>query len=194
MEGLIVDKKHLTEQEVRSNYIRPAIINAGWTAAQIREDYAITLGRIIARGGVCKRDKKSAKRADFILFYKSHIPLAVVEAKDNKHSIGDGMQQAIDYADRMNIPFVFTSNGDGFTFRNRQNSTESVIQLDEFPSPDTLWDMLKQHSSIDEQQEKVITEPYYTEREDKSPRYYQLNAINLTVDLFENLETPAKIC
>jgi type I restriction enzyme R subunit len=177
-----MDKKHLTEQEVRSNYIRPAIIDAGWTATQIREEYPITLGRIIARGGVCKRDKKSAKIADYILFYKSHIPLAVVEAKNNKHSIGDGMQQAIDYAVRMNIPFVFTSNGDGFTFHNRQNSTETVIRLNEFPSPNTLWEMLKEQNSINEQQEKVIIEPYYTEREDKLPRYYQLNAINLTVD------------
>ena len=120
-----MDKKQLTEQEIRSRFISPAIRSAGWSVAQIREDYAITKGRIIARGGTCKRDEKSVKRADYILFYKPHIPLAVVEAKDNNHSISDGMQQALDYAERMMIPFVFTSNGDGFTFHNRQESIKS---------------------------------------------------------------------
>ncbi|MCL2840930.1 MAG: DEAD/DEAH box helicase family protein [Defluviitaleaceae bacterium] len=177
-----MDKKQLTEQEIRSNFIRPAVQDAGWSASQIREDYAITVGRIIARGGVCKRDKASVKRADFILFYKSHIPLAVIEAKDNKHSVSDGMQQALDYAERMNIPFVFTSNGDGFTFRNKQDASEIIIGLDEFPSPDTLWQMVKKHNIIDDSQEKVAIQPYYTENENKHPRYYQLNAINLTVD------------
>ncbi|MDR1689121.1 MAG: type I restriction enzyme HsdR N-terminal domain-containing protein [Clostridiales bacterium] len=107
-----MDKKKLTEQEIRSRFILPAIQAAGWSVTQIREDYAITKGRIIARSGLCKRDDKSVKRADYILFYKPHIPLAVVEAKDNNHLISDGMQQALDYADRMKIPFVFTSNVD----------------------------------------------------------------------------------
>ena len=175
-------KEPLTEQEVRSRFILPAIQSAGWTLMQIREDYPITKGRIIARGGVCKRDDTSIKRADYILFYKPHIPLAVVEAKDNSHFIGDGMQQALDYAERMMIPFAFTSNADGFTLRNRQESTEKIIRLDEFPSPDTLWGIFKDNTSINEQQEKIVTEPYYSERDDKAPRYYQLNAINLTVD------------
>lgn len=175
-----MDKKLLTEQEIRTQYITPAIRDAGWTVAQIREEYAITKGRIIARGGTYKRDK--AKYADYILFYKPHIPLAVVEAKDNNHSIGDGMQQAMDYAQRMMIPFVFTSNGDGFTFRNRIDSSERVIGLGEFPSPELLWHVHKQNAGMDDQQEKVTIQPYYSEREDKAPRYYQLNAINLTVD------------
>jgi len=108
--------------------------------------------------------------------------LAVVEAKDNNHAISDGMQQALDYAERMMIPFVFTSNGDGFTFRNRNEATEKTIGLDEFPSPGDLWNVFKKNTSIDEQQEKIVTEPYYSERDDKAPRYYQLNAINLTID------------
>jgi type I restriction enzyme R subunit len=102
-----MDKKQLTEQEIRSRFIMPAIQNAGWSTAQIREDYAITIGRIIARGGKAKRDEKSIKRADYILFLKPHIPLAVAEANDNNHSICDGMQQALDYADRMRIPRVY---------------------------------------------------------------------------------------
>ena len=179
---MFVNRKQLTEQEIRSNYIRPAIQDAGWSASQIREEYPITAGRIIARGGTSKRDKKSIKRADFILFYKSHIPLAVVEAKDNNHSISDGMQQALEYAELMKIPFVFTSNGDGFTFRNKQDASEVVIRLDEFPPTETLWEMVKSHANIDEPQEKVAFQPYYTENENKSPRYYQINAINLTVD------------
>jgi len=155
-------------------------MKSGWIAPQVRENYAITKGRIIARGGTYKRD--AAKYADYILFYKPHIPLAVVEAKDNNHSIGDGMQQAMDYAQRMRIPFVFTSNGDGFTFHNRIDSSETVINLGDFPSPGALWNAYKQNEKIDEQQEKIIMQPYHLEREDKPPRYYQLNAINLTVD------------
>ena len=175
-----MNKNQLTEQEIRTQFITPAIKNAEWTDSQVREEYAITKGRIIARGGSYKRDK--AKYADYILFYKPHIPLAVVEAKDNNHAIGDGMQQAMDYADRLRIPFVFTSNGDGFTFRNRIDSSEKVIELTEFPSPDTLWDIYKRNEGIDEQQEQVVMQPYYVERPDKQPRYYQFNAINMTVD------------
>ncbi|MDR0286176.1 MAG: DEAD/DEAH box helicase family protein [Clostridiales bacterium] len=175
-----MDKKQLNEQEIRTQFITPAIMKAGWIASQVRENYAITKGRIIARGGTYKRD--NAKFADYILFYKPHIPLAVIEAKDNNHSIGDGMQQALDYAQRMMIPFVFTSNGDGFTFRNRIDSSESMLNLSDFPSPEILWNAYKQNEKINEQQEKIVTQPYYLEREDKPLRYYQFNAINLTVD------------
>ena len=125
--GTGVDKSQLTEQEIRTQYITPAIKAAGWAVPQIREEYAITKGRIMARGGSYKR--KEAKRADYVLFYKPHIPLAIVEAKDNNHAIGDGMQQALDYAQRMMIPFVFTSNGDGFILHNRIDSSEKVISL-----------------------------------------------------------------
>lgn len=175
-----MNKSQLTEQEIRTQYITPAIKAAGWAMPQIREEYAITKGRIIARGGSYKRNV--AKRADYVLFYKPHIPLAIVEAKDNNHAIGDGMQQAMDYAQRMMIPFVFTSNGDGFTFHNRIDSSENIINLDEFPSPEILWNAYKQTNKIDDNQEQIIAQPYYMEREDKPPRYYQLNAINLTVE------------
>lgn len=178
-----MDKRSLTEQEIRTRFITPAIKAAGWTDAQIREEYAITKGRIIARGGSYKRDK--AKYADYVLFYKPHIPIAIIEAKDNNHTVSDGMQQALGYAEQLRVPFVFTSNGDGFTFHNRNsedNNRETILSISEFPSPETLWKMYKQYKGIDEKQEKVITEPYYVERPDKQPRYYQLNAINLTVE------------
>ncbi len=128
---MIMDKKQLTEQEIRTRYITPAIVKADWMASQIREEYAITQGRIIARGGTFKRDK--AKYADYVLFYKPRIPLAVVEAKDNNHAVSDGMQQALEYAEMLKIPFVFTSNGDGFTFYNRMISVgdkEQFVPLD----------------------------------------------------------------
>ena len=175
-----MDKKLLNEQEIRTQFISPAIIKAGWTASQIHENFAITKGRIIARGGTFKRDH--AKFADYMLFYEPHIPLAVIEAKDNKHPIGAGLQQAMDYAQRMMISFVFSSNGDGFKFHNRIDSSEVDLDLDSFPSPETLWNAYKQNEKIDEQQEEIITQPCYLERDDKTPRYYQLNAINLTVD------------
>lgn len=178
-----MNKKQLSEQEIRTQFITPAIQSASWAKAQIREEYAITKGRIIARGGTFKRDK--AKYADYLLFYKPHIPLAIVEAKDNNHSVSDGMQQALDYAERLMVPFVFTSNGDGFTFHNRMATTkdkEQFISLDKFPAPEQLWQMYKTNKGLTEQQEAVVEEPYYTEREEKAPRYYQRNAINLTVE------------
>lgn len=178
--GCVLDKKLLTEQEIRTRFITPSIQTAGWSASQIRENYAITKGRIIAHGGSYKRD--NAKFADYILFYKPHIPLAVIEAKDNNHSVGDGMQQAMDYAQRMLIPFVFTSNGDGFIFHNRQDSSEKVIGLSEFPAPEVLWRAFKAHKGIDIEREKIIMQPYFAEREDKAPYYYQTNAVNITVD------------
>ena len=178
-----MSKKQLTEQEIRTQYITPAIQSAGWTPSQIREEYALTNGRIIARGGTFKREK--AKFADYVLFHKPHIPLAVIEAKDNNHSTGDGMQQALDYAQRLLVPFVFTSNGDSFVFHNRiitDKTKETILSLDKFPSPEELWRLYKQNESISPEQEKIISQPYYAEREDKIPRYYQRNAINLTVD------------
>ena len=105
-----------------------------------------------------------------------------MEAKDNNHAIGDGMQQALDYAQRMMIPFVFTSNGDGFTFHDRVGAIETVIRMDEFPSPEALWNTYKTYADINDQQERLAMQPYYIDRDEKEPRYYQLNAINLTVD------------
>lgn len=152
--GMCMDKRKLTEQEIRTRYITPAISKADWSASQIREEYAITKGRIIARGGTYKRDR--AKFADYVLFIKPHIPLAIVEAKDNNHAVSDGMQQALDYAERLLIPFVFTSNGDGFTFHNRMNSggdKEVFLTLEQFPSPDTLWTMYKEGTGLTAQQD-----------------------------------------
>lgn len=115
---MAIDKKALSEADIRTKYITPAIEQAGWNKmTQMREEYSITAGRIIARGQICKREKPL--KADYVLFYKPNKPIAIVEAKDNNHSMSDGMQQALNYAQMMNVPFVFSSNGDGFVFHNR---------------------------------------------------------------------------
>lgn len=176
-----MDKKALTEQEIRTRYITPALIKSGWQHHQIREEYKLTDGRVIARHNSCRRDTNTIKRADYVLFYNFHTPLAVIEAKDNKHNMLDGMQQALNYANMLNIPFVFTSNGDGFIFHNKYHDEndrlEKEISLDDFPSPATLWEIYKRYNNIDDNKEKQISSSYYTDN-GKIPRYYQLNAIN----------------
>ncbi len=184
------NKKELSETDIRTKYITPAIEHSGWNPiSQMREEYSITKGRIIARGKICKREKPL--RADYVLFYKSNKPIAIIEAKDNNHSIGDGMQQALLYAKMMDVPFVFTSNGDGFLFHNKyitEGDVETTLSLDEFPSPDTLWKMYLEKAHINPSQEKVINEPYFTDNPNKQPRYYQMNAVNKTVEAIANGE------
>src|ERR1700685_4583823 len=136
-----MNKKDLTELDICSKFIGPAVKRAGWDGMmQIREEVAFTKGRIIVRGKLVTRGK--AKRADYILYYKPNIPIAIIEAKDNNHSVGDGMQQALDYAVTLNIPFVFSSNGDGFVFHDRTGLSmeqEASLSLDAFPPPGQLW-------------------------------------------------------
>ncbi|PEV93979.1 EcoAI/FtnUII family type I restriction enzme subunit R [Bacillus thuringiensis] len=175
-----MNKNEMTERDICTKYITPAIVNAGWDLhRQIREEYQITDGRIIVRGSLVTRGTK--KRADYVLFYKANLPIAVIEAKDNKHSIGHGIQQAIGYGEMLKVPFVYSSNGDGFLEHDRLTGKERQIGLDEFPSPDQLWNRYKQHNNIDSQEEELITEPYYFQLGDKTPRYYQMNAVNETI-------------
>ena len=177
-------EKTLSEVDIRTKYITPAIEQAGWDKmSQMREEYSITTGRIIARGQVCKREKPL--KADYVLFYKPNKPIAIVEAKDNNHSMSGGMQQALNYAQMMNVPFGFSSNGDGFVFHNRyiqEGERETVLPLDGFPSPETLWEMYVEQNCIGPAQSKIIDEPYYVDNPNKQPRYYQINAINRTVE------------
>lgn len=182
------DKKSLSEMDIRTKFITPAIVSAGWSSfAQMREEYKVTNGRIIARGKVCKRE--APLKADYVLFYKPNKPIAVIEAKDNNHTMADGMQQALQYADMMDVPFVFSSNGDGFVFHNKfitEGSAEINLSLDEFPSPETLWKMYHEQKHISPVQDTVIDEPYYSDNPDKQPRYYQMNAVNRTVEAIAN--------
>ena len=135
-----MDKRSLSERDICTKFITPALRQAGWDELlQIREEVGFTRGRIIVRGKLVTRGR--AKRADYVLYYKPNVPIALIEAKDNSHSVGDGMQQALDYAETLNIPFVFSSNGDGFVFHDRTGVStprETTLSLDAFPAP-TLW-------------------------------------------------------
>lgn len=176
-----MNKKDMSERDICTKYITPALVKAGWDIKrQIREEVTFTDGRIIVRGNVTTRGKR--KRADYILYYKSNLPIAVVEAKDNKHSIGDGMQQAINYADILDLRFAYSSNGDGFIEHDMKSGTEREISLEEFPSPEELWNRYKGIKKITPEQEKIITEPYYFAQGDKTPRYYQRIAVNRTIE------------
>lgn len=180
-----MDKKTLSERDICTKFITPAILKAGWDKdSQIREEVTFTAGQVIVRGKLVSRGK--AKRADYILYYKNNIPLAVVEAKDNNHSVGAGMQQAIDYAETLDIPFVFTSNGDAFCFHDRTvdlGKKEIELTLDEFPSPKTLWEKYKKFKGIEDAKvEEVFTQSYHKDTSGKEPRYYQRIAINRAVE------------
>jgi type I restriction enzyme R subunit len=183
-----LNKKKLTETDIRTKFITPAIKNAGWDLHnQMREEYFFTDGRIIVRKKVSTRGKK--KKVDYLLFYKPNLPIAIIEAKDNKHSIGDGMQQAIEYSEglkyakQLDVPFVYSSNGDGFLEHDMNTGLEKELKMNEFPSPEELWKRYKLARGIVEvEQEELITQDYFFKLEAKSPRYYQRIAINRAVE------------
>ena len=179
------DKKNLNETEIRTRYITPAILKAGWDPMTVREEFFyFTSGRIVVRGKDSFR--KEAKKVDYLLYHQNNVPLAVVEAKDNNHSEGDGMQQAIEYAEHLDVPFVFTSNGDSFLMHDRTGLSkpiERTLQLDEFPSPSRLTKLYMQWRGINDQGAAALAEaPYYDDGSGKKPRYYQRVAINRAVE------------
>lgn len=175
------NKKNMSEEDIKMKYITPAIEQAGWSIKKhVRAEYTFTDGRVIVRGNVTTRGKK--KRADYILFYKPNIPLAIIEAKDNKKSIGAGIQQGIEYAEILDIPFVYSSNGDGFVEHDMLTGKERNLKLSEFPTRDELWRRYVQAKGFTVEQENIITEPYFFQAGDKQPRYYQRNAINRTIE------------
>ena len=180
-----MNKKSLTEADVRSKFITPAIVGPGkWDLmTQVREEAYFTKGRVIVRGKTVQRGE--AKKADYILSYKPNVPLAVLEAKDNNHAVGDGMQQALGYAEILDVPFAYSSNGDAFLEHDRTASGGTVtreIPLDQFPTPDELWARYCKAKGYTADQESVATQDYHDNGSQKSPRYYQLIAINRTVD------------
>jgi type I restriction enzyme R subunit len=179
-----MDKKQLSERDICSKFITPAITGAGWDALlQIREEVGFTKGRIIVRGKLVSRGK--GKRADYILYYKPNIPLALIEAKDNTHSVGDGMQQALEYAETLDIPFVFSSNGDGFVFHDRTGASaekEATLALSAFPSPDALWAKFRSWKGLTSEAEAVVLQDYFDDGSGKAPRYYQVNAVNASIE------------
>lgn len=179
-----MNKKSLSERDICTKFITPSIVAAGWNVdAQIREEVGFTDGRIYVRGKVHARGAK--KRADYILYYKPNIPIAIVEAKDNNHSIRDGIQQALGYAQTLDIPFVFSSNGDGYVFHDRtvkSGAMETELALDAFPAPELLWQKYKAHKGLTEEDDKVVAQDYFTDSPGRAPRYYQQIAVNRTVE------------
>jgi type I restriction enzyme R subunit len=179
------DKKKLSERDICTKYITPAITAAGWDLhSQIREEVSFTKGRIIVRGKLHTRGE--LKRADYILSYKPNIPLAVIEAKDNSHGVGSGMQQALNYAETLDAPFVFSSNGNGILFHDRTglaDKTEQELTLAEFPSPAELWQRYCQWKGLETAAAlNTVEMSYFDDGTDRAPRYYQVNAINNTVE------------
>ena len=185
-------KSSLSERDIITKYILPAIEASGWDKRnQIREEVSFTAGRIFVKGKLTKRGEK--KRADIIIYYKSNIPVAVVEAKDNKHAVGAGMQQALEYASTLDIPVAISSNGDGFVIQYRRNcgcpdaSGKAIISenadLDHFPTPSELWECYKRYNNLESNEaEKISLSSYFFDAEGRAPRYYQRIAINRTVE------------
>ena len=180
-----MDKKSLSERDICTKFITPAIIKAGWDRdRQFLEEVSFTDGKIYVRGKLTARGAK--KRADYILYYKPNILIAVIEAKDNKQSLKAGIQQALDYANCLDVPFVFSSNGDGFLFHDKtavDSPVETELSLDEFPSPQQLWEKYKTFKGIIEPEtERIISQEYYFDGSGRRPRYYQQIAINRTIE------------
>lgn len=180
---------NLTEADIITKCVMPAILNAGWdNTTQIRQEVKLRDGKVIVRGKVAAR--RTVKSADIVLYHKPGIPLAVIEAKANKHEIGKGMQQGIEYARLLDVPFVFATNGDGFIFRDATAAEgeclEKQITLDDFPSPAELWQKFCLWKGYTQAQLPVITQDYYDDSSGKSPRYYQLQAINKTIEAVSN--------
>ncbi len=176
-------KKALSESDICDRFISPALTGAGWKVNQWRREYGFTDGKIIVRGKLVARGKR--KRADYLLFHTPDLPIALIEAKDNTHTVGAGMQQALAYAETLQVPFVFSSNGDGFVFHDRTDTYPTVEQhlaLDEFPSPDELFAHYRQWRGLEERADALVTSANHVETGGKDARYYQQLAINRTVE------------
>jgi type I restriction enzyme R subunit len=178
-------KKDLSEKDICTKYITHAIEAAGWDiATQVREEVTFTDGRIYVKGNRTKRGK--GKRADYILYYKQGTPIAIIEAKDNKHTVRSGIQQALDYAEILDIPCVFSSNGDAFYEFDRSETKDNIeeeIPLNAFPSPEELWRRYKKFKGIEApEEERIVSQAYFYDPSGRKARYYQVNAINRTVE------------
>lgn len=179
----------LTEADIITKRVMPAILKAGWdNTTQIRQEVKLRDGKVIVRGKVAAR--RTVKSADIVLYHKLNMPLAVIEAKANKHEIGKGMQQALGYAHLLDVPFVFATNGDGFIFHDKTatGAIEREITLDEFPTPDELWQKYCQWKGYTAAQMPIVTQDYYNDGSEKRLRYYQLQAINKTLEAVSNVQ------
>lgn len=181
------NKKELSETDICDQFITPAITNAGWDQLlQIRREVSLTPGPIIVRGSTSTRNKNKRKIADYILYWEPNIPVAVVEAKDNNHTVSHGIQQALGYAEMIDVPGAFSSNGDAFASHNKvptlDQDIETQFSLDQFPPPKTLWQRYKTYRGIKDELEQLLLEPYHLDISGKEPRYYQVEAINRAIE------------
>ena len=176
---MILQKKDMTEEDIKLQYITPAVTSK-WERKKITMETQITDGKINLKGNLVVREK--GKRADYLLYLSPNNPIAVIEAKDNKHQISEGLQQAMDYAKMLDLPFAYSSNGDGFAEHDFLTGAERQFGMDEFPTETELWERFKQESGFTPAQEQVMNQPYYSSQSTHSPRYYQRKAINRTVD------------
>lgn len=182
-----INKKELSEADICDLYITPAIKNAGWDAVrQIRREVTLTPGPVIVRGNMSARNKKKKKFADYVLLWEPGTPVAVVEAKDNNCPVSHGMQQALGYAEIMQVPSAFSSNGDGFASHNKTavpgEDIEQEFPLESFPPSTELWKRYKKYHNIQDKDEELVLQPYYADVSGKEPRYYQVDAINRTIE------------
>lgn len=171
----------MTEEDVKVKYITPALQNKNWDPkTQMRFEYYYTDGKINVRGNTTQRSK--GKKVDYLLYYKSNMPIAIVEAKDNEHQVADGLQQGIGYAEDLDVPFAYSSNGFGFREHDMITGAERNLTMDEFPTAQELWNRYKAEKNITPEEEKIIQEPYHLLDIHKKPRYYQRIAINKTIE------------
>lgn len=182
-----MDKKKLSETDICDLYITPALIKAGWNQyEQIRREVTLTPGPVVVRGEMSARNKKKRKFADYVLSWTQGTEIAVVEAKDNTHTVSHGMQQALGYATLLDVPSAFSSNGDAFASHNKVASEgediETEFPLESFPGPQELWERYKKFHNIQDEQEQLVEQPYYSDSSKKEPRYYQSEAINRTIE------------
>ncbi len=184
-----MNKKELSESDIKAKFITPGILNSGWDEhTQLRREVYFTDGRIFVKGDRTARGER--KFADYILYYKPNIPVAIIEAKDNNHSTKSGIQQALNYAEILDIPCVFSSNGDGFCFHDRTSDNgdvETELSMEEFPSPEELWKKYKKYKGVEaDENEAIVSQDYFSDGSGKTPRYYQQIAINKTVEAIAN--------
>lgn len=181
------EKQSLSEIDICDLFITPAIKDAGWDQLrQIRREVTLTPGPVVVRGNLSARNKKKKKFADYVLYKEVGIPLAVIEAKDNNHTVSHGMQQALGYAEILEVPSAFSSNGDAFASHNKVplagEDIETEFPLANFPPPATLWQRYKEYRGIEDQADDLLVQPYHQDSSGKEPRYYQAEAINRTIE------------
>ena len=183
----MIDKKSLSESDICDLFISPSIKRAGWDqTTQIRREVTLAPGPVTVRGNFASRNKKKRKFADYVLYQQLGVPVAVVEAKDNHHTVSQGLQQALGYAELLDVPSAYSSNGDAFASHNKVitpgEDIETQFPLDVFPPPDALWKRYKRYHGIKEREEPLVLQPYHEDPSGKELRYYQADAVNRTIE------------